>query len=162
MQLERIRPPGLNCEETGAPLRETSPSSRTCCRLRRKLSLPKLGHLRWTSGQVAYHLLFALIKEVEAVLLKAEHEVAPLIRNGNRDQPQIDTNLDSATITVCWSNFIRRGVLNNTRCALDDGLIVMTKTDPKGCHEAPCSSSVKRNGLHLAHLTDRSGVRARS
>ncbi len=91
---------------------------------------------------MAYDLLFTLIKDVEAVLLKAEHKVAPLIRNGNRDQHQIDTNLDSAATAVCWSNFIRRGVPNNTLRALDDYLTVMTEADPNGCHEAQCSCYV--------------------
>jgi hypothetical protein len=44
--------------------------------------------------------LFSLIEDVEAILLEAEHEAAPLIRNGNRDQHQIDTNLDVAAIAV--------------------------------------------------------------
>jgi hypothetical protein len=71
--------------------------------LHRKYSYRNWGIL---AGQVAYDLLFALIKDVEAVLLKAEHKAAPLIHNGNRDQHQIDTNLDRAATAVCWSNII--------------------------------------------------------
>jgi hypothetical protein len=47
---------------------------------------------------MAYDLLFSLIKDVEIVLLKAGHEMVLLIRNRNRDQHQIDSNLDGAAI----------------------------------------------------------------